>query len=62
MVSLLFVKDYHSESKPWSRLFKAGNNKILECMNGLKSRFFYFSQKTTKNSELAKMVRFGQTY
>jgi hypothetical protein len=36
----LFLKDFHRKSKPWSRLFKAGNNKILECMNGLKSRFF----------------------
>jgi hypothetical protein len=36
----LFLKDFHRESKPWSWLFKAGNNKILECMNGLKSRFF----------------------
>ena len=39
MVSL-FLKDFHRESKPWSWLFKAGNNKILECMNGLKNRFF----------------------
>jgi len=36
----LFLKDFHRESKPWSRLFKADNNKILECMNGLKNRFF----------------------
>ena len=39
MVSL-FLKDFQRESKPWSRLFKDGNNIIIECMNGLKSRFF----------------------
>jgi hypothetical protein len=54
VVSLLFLKDFHRESKPWSRLFKAGNNKILECMNGLKNRFFYFSQKTTKKDLFCK--------
>jgi hypothetical protein len=36
----LFLKDIHRESKPRSKLFKAGNNKILDSMNGLKSRFF----------------------
>jgi hypothetical protein len=35
----LFFKDFHRQSKPRSKLFKADNNKILNCINGLKSRF-----------------------
>ncbi len=37
--SLLF-NDFKMESLPWSKLFKADNSKILDCINGLKSQFF----------------------
>jgi len=53
----LFLKDFHRESKPWSRLFKAGNNKILECMNGLKNRFFIFLKKLPKAIYFANLAK-----
>ena len=35
----LFFKDFKMKSLPWSKLFKADKNKILDCINGLKSQF-----------------------
>jgi hypothetical protein len=39
-VESLFFKDFKKESLPRSKLFKADKNKILDCINGLKSQFF----------------------
>ena len=37
---VLLFKDFKTESLPWSKLFKADNSKILDCMNGPKIQFF----------------------
>jgi hypothetical protein len=36
-VESLFFKDFKLECFPRSKLFKADNSKILDCVNGLKS-------------------------
>jgi len=36
----LFLKDFHRESKPWSRLFKTGNN--FRMHEWAKKPFFIF--------------------
>jgi hypothetical protein len=37
------------EKQPRSKLFKTGNNKILDFMKGQKSRCFHLSQKSAKD-------------
>jgi hypothetical protein len=38
-VESLFFKDFKTECLSRSKLFKTDKNKILECINGLKSQF-----------------------
>ncbi len=54
MVSLLFVKDYHSESKPGSRLFKADKNKIFEMHEWAKKLIFLFFSKNYQKLRISK--------
>jgi hypothetical protein len=61
-VRSLFFKNFHRESKPSSKLFKADFNENFGCVNGLKSRVGKFEEFELYFGKISPIFSFRKIY